>query len=185
MPLLKQITQEEAEAIFREHSAHIYRVALFLSKSRTLADDITQDTFLQVFRKYNSYDPSKPIRPWIYKIAVNITRNTLRKQKLFHFMKEAPDNEGCLLVEEQVLKNESAEELWKEINHLPLKSREIIIMHYYSGLKLNEISTALDIPLGTCKSRLNTARSTLEKNLLKNRTVILNKGEEAYGTIQF
>lgn len=182
---MKDISREQAEAIFREHSAHIYRVALFLSKSPALADDITQDTFLQVFRKYGSYNPSKPIKPWIYKIAVNTTRNTLRKQKLFHFMKETTDNEGCVFMEEQILKNEFAAELWKEINSLPLKSREIIVMHYYSDLKLSEIATVLGIPLGTCKSRLNTALSSLGKNLQNNNTVILNKGEEAYGSIQF
>ena len=181
---MKEITQEQAEAIFREHSAHIYRVALFLTKSPALADDITQDTFIQVFRKYSSYNPSMPISPWIYKIAVNTTRNTLRKQKLFHFMKETPDNEDYILVEEQILKNEFAGELWKEINSLPLKSREIIVMHYYSGLKLNEIATALGIPLGTCKSRLNAALSALEKKLQKNSTVNLNKGGEAYEPIR-
>lgn len=182
---MKEISQEEAEAIFREHSAHIYRIALFLSKSPTLADDITQDTFLKAFHKYGSYNPSKPIKPWIYKIAVNTTRNTLRKQKLFPFIKETADNEGCVFIEEQMLKNEFAEELWQEISDLPLKSREIIVMHYYSDLKLSEIATALGIPLGTCKSRLNTALSSLEKKLKKNNTVIINKGEEAYGSIQY
>jgi RNA polymerase sigma-70 factor (ECF subfamily) len=99
-------------------------------------------------------------------------------------MKETPDHEDCVFVEEQILKDEFAGELWKEINNLPLKSREIIVMHYYSGLKLNEIATALGIPLGTCKSRLNAALSSLEKKLQKNSTVILNKGGEAYEPIR-
>lgn len=180
---MKDISQEKAEAIFREHSAHVYRVALFLSKSPTLADDITQDTFLRVFQKYNSYDPGKPVSPWIYKIALNITRNTLRKRKWLHLIKETPDNEGWYSVEDKILKNEAAEELWTVINKLTLKSREIIVLHYYSGLKLQEISTILGIPLGTCKSRLNTALTSLEKQLKGYNIMISEKGENVYGTI--
>ena len=179
----KYITQDQAEVIFRDHSHHIYRAALFLTKSPTLADDITQDTFIQVFRKYHCYDPAKPISPWIYKIALNITRKTLRKQKWLFLTKEVPDNEGCNLVEKVVLKNEQDEELWKEINKLTQKSQEIIVMHYYSGLKLNEIATVLGIPLGTCKSRLNAALNSLGKQLHGNNITIANEGEDLYGTI--
>lgn len=180
---MRNISQEEAESIYREHSAHVYRTALFLSKSPTLADDITQDTFLRVFQKYHSYDPGKPIRPWIYKIALNITRNTLRKQKWLHLIREVPDNQAWNSVEDKILKNEAAEELWTEINKLTLKSREIIVLHYYSGMKLQEISAILGIPLGTCKSRLNTALSSLEKQLEENKITISKKGEDLYGTI--
>lgn len=180
---MKDISQEQAEAIFREHSSYVYRIALFLSKSPTLAEDITQDTLLQVFRKYNSYDPAKPIIPWIYKITLNITRKALRKQKWLHLVKEVPDNMSLNYVEDKILKNEMGEELWKEINKLTLKSREIIVLHYYLGLKLNEIAITLGIPLGTCKSRLNTALSSLAKQLKSNEITMVSKGEELYGRI--
>lgn len=177
------ITQDQAEAIFRDYSHQIYRASLFLTKSPTLADDITQDTFIQVFRKYHSYDPAKPLLPWIYKIAVNMTRKTLRKQKWLFLTKEVPDNEGHNYVEDVVLKNELDEEIWKEINKLTLKGREVIVMHYYSGLKLSETATALGIPLGTCKSRLNAALNSLGKQLHDNNIMMANEGEDLYGTI--
>ena len=177
------ITLDQAEAIFRDHSPQIYKAALFLTKSPTLADDITQDTFIQVFRKYRSYDSAKPILPWIYKIALNITRKTLGKQKWLFLTKEVPDNGGYNFVEDVVLKNELDQELWKEINKLTQKSQEIIVMHYYSGLKLNEIATTLGIPLGTCKSRLNAALNSLGKQLHTNNIMMSNEGEDLYGTI--
>ncbi len=86
-------------------------------------------------------------------------------------------------MEDKILKNEAAEELWTVINKLTLKSREIIVLHYYSGLKLQEISTILGIPLGTCKSRLNTALTSLEKQLKGYNIMISEKGENVYGTI--
>jgi RNA polymerase sigma factor (sigma-70 family) len=83
--LKEEISKEKAEAVFREHSQYIYRVALFLTSSRSLADDITQETFMQIFRQYHKFDISKPIQPWIYKITLHTTRNILRKQRWLHF----------------------------------------------------------------------------------------------------
>lgn len=180
---MKEISQDQAEAIFIEHYCYVYRTALFLAKSPTLAEDITQDTFLQVFLKYHSYDPTKPITPWIYKIALNITRRTLRKKKWLHLVKEVPANEGLNYVEDKIIKDELGEELLREINKLTLKSREVIVLHYYLGLKLNEVASTLGIPLGTCKSRLNTALNSLEKQIQGNEITSSSKGEDLYGTI--
>lgn len=159
------ISKEEAEAIFREYSAYVFRTALFLTKSATLAEDITQDTFLQVYRKYQSYDPTRPLAPWLYRIAVNITRNTLRQQKWVSLVKPLPACDKRDEIEEQVVRSELERELWHEVNQLTLKNREIIVLHYYLGFKLTEISGILGIPLGTCKSRLNSALTSLGKRI--------------------
>ncbi|MHB8127231.1 MAG: RNA polymerase sigma factor [Desulfitobacteriaceae bacterium] len=178
---MNEISKENAEMIFKEHSTFIYRVALFLTKSKELADDITQETFIQVFRKYHTFDSSKPIQPWMYKITINITRNILRKQKLLKFIH--PEISCLDLVENIVLKSEEEHELWREINNLGLKSREVVIMHFYSGMKLTEVSDSLRIPLGTCKSRLNAALNTLRKQLPKNEFDFINKGGDIFETI--
>ena len=178
-----EIPKEYAETLFRDNSAYVYRVALFLTKSKALADDITQETFLQVFRKYHLFDTTKPIQPWIYKITLNTVRNTLRKQKWLGFTGEVPECESMELVEATILKNEEEAELWRLINELPLKSREVIILHFYSGMKLKETATALGIPLGTCKSRLNQALKALRKRLPGNEFDILNTGGDICGTV--
>lgn len=163
--LFNEITKEQAETIYRDYSSYVFQAALFLTKSRTLADDITQETFIQIFRKYNTFDKTKPFKPWIYKITLNITRNMLRKYKWLHFLGDMPDGVALNNVEDSVIKSEGEREILKEINKLPQKSKEIIVLHYYAELKLNEIVEVLNIPLGTCKSRLNTALTILRKNL--------------------
>jgi RNA polymerase sigma factor (sigma-70 family) len=165
--LFNEITKEQAEAIYEEYSAYVFKTALFLTKSRTLADDITQETFIQIFRKYYTFDLSKPLKPWIYKITLNITRNMLRKYKWLKFLGDIPETVDVHNVEEDILNNEKGQELLKHINKLPQKSKEIIVLHYYAELKLTEITEVLNIPLGTCKSRLNTALTILRKNLPK------------------
>jgi len=178
-----ELSKEKAEMIFKEHSTYVYRVALFLTQSKELADDITQETFIQVFRKYYTFDSSKPIQPWIYKVTLNITRNMLRKQKWLRFIGQLPEKSNLYLVENSVLKSEEENELWKEIINLNLKSREVVILHFYSGMKLKEISDSLGIPLGTCKSRLNSALSTLRGRLPVNDFKFLNIGGDTFETL--
>lgn len=163
--MANEITKEQAETIYKEYSAYVYQTALFLTKSATLADDVTQETFIQIFRKYYTFDLTRPIKPWIYKITLNITRNMLRKHKWLKFIGDIPETAALHNVEEHILKNEEGRELLCQINRLPLKSKEIIVLHYYAQLKLNEIVEVLNIPLGTCKSRLNTALTILRRNL--------------------
>lgn len=161
----KEISRETAENIFNQHSAYVYKVALFLTKSKTLADDITQETFLQIFKKYHTYKTDRPIEPWIYKITLNITRNQLRKQKWLIFTDTVPESFELNNIEGQLIKSEEELELWGLINGLSQKCKEIIILHYYADMKLGDIAYTLDIPLGTCKSRLNSALTSLKKQL--------------------
>lgn len=174
------ISKEKAEAVFQEYSTYVYRVALFLTKSKMLADDITQEAFMQIFRTYDKFDDDKPIKPWIYKITLNTTRNILRKQRWLHFVGDTPEIMDMESIESAYIKGEEAGKLWEEINKLTLKSREVIILHFYCGMKLKEIAEIIDVPLGTCKSRLNQGLNALRKNLPENGFVILNKGGDIY-----
>lgn len=178
-----EITKENAELIFKEHSNYIYRTALYLTRSKELADDVTQETFIRAFRKYSTFDPAKPLQPWLYKIALNVTRNMLRKQRWLKFTDQLPEISCTDLVENSVFKTEERKELWRQINLLSSKSREVFILHFYSGFKLKEVSDILEIPLGTCKSRLNFALNTLRKQMPQNEFIFLDKGGDFYETI--
>ena len=163
--MVDKIAKEQATSIFKEYSSYVFQTALLLTNSRTLADDITQETFIQVFKKFYTFDSTKSVKPWIYKVTLNISRNIIRKQKWLKFTGNIPDTIDKYNVEEDILKNEEDMELWQEIIKLPLKSKELIVLHFYAGLKLKEIADILNIPIGTCKSRLNTALKTLRKNM--------------------
>lgn len=167
----KDISRENAEAIFNNHIAYIYRIALFLTKSKSLADDITQDTFLQILRKYHTYDSKRPIEPWIYKITLNTTRNTLRKQKWLSFIDQLPEHTAFDDTEDIILRNEEEAILWEAVHSLTHKSKEVILLHYYADMKLNDVADTLGIPLGTCKSRLNAALKNLNKYLVKTNFI--------------
>lgn len=179
--LATEITKEEAEIIFIEYSPYVYRTALLLTKSEALADDVTQETFIKVFEKYHLFDSTKPIKPWIYKITVNIFRNMYRKQKWLKFVGVIPDKPTSEnTVESSILRKELNWALYNEIGKLPAKSREVIVLYYFGELKLSEIASILDIPIGTCKSRLNRALKQL-RGKLPQKSIYINRGGEIHG----
>lgn len=164
----ERIDKDRLEELFNNHSSMVYRTAYFLTKSKVMADDITQETFIRIIKKFHLFDQTKAIEPWIYRMTVNITRNMIRKQKIkklfgIHY-DVLTENE----VEQSILQNEMEDQLWIEINLLPQKSKEVIVLHYYLELKLDEVADSLNIPIGTCKSRLNYALTKLRNRLSKN-----------------
>ncbi|WP_409343359.1 RNA polymerase sigma factor [Paenibacillus sp. MBLB4367] len=175
----QKIARKRAEEVFNDYSTYVYRVALLLTRSASLADDVTQETFLKVFKKIHTYDPMKPMQPWIYRITVNTTRNLLRKQRWLSFVGFTPDVQcESASVEGSIIQAAENEELLKEVNRLPLKGREVIVLHFYVGLKLTEIAETLQIPLGTCKSRLNAALKILRIQLPGNEMFSISEGGE-------
>lgn len=175
----QEIDRIRAEEIFNQYSTYVFRIALLLTRSASIADDVTQETFLKVFKNIHTYDPEKPMQPWIYRITVNTTRNLLRKQKWLIFVGSTPDVQlENTFVEDSIIQALENEELLKEVNRLPLKCREVIVLRYYVGLKLAEIAETLQIPLGTCKSRLNASIKLLRKQLPDNEMFLSLKGGE-------
>lgn len=162
------ITKETAEKLFHEYSDYVFRVAFFLTRSKELADDITQEVFIKAFLKYSSYNESKPFEPWIYKITINTARNMFRQKKATLLLQEAWEEASPDSVEDDMLGREARNALWQAVNRLNLQSREVIVLHYYCGLTLKEIAGVLGVPQGTCKSRLNYALKKLKQKMAQD-----------------
>lgn len=173
------ISKEEAGKIYEMHSDYVYKVALFLTKSRVMADDITQEVFIQVWLKYHTYDESRPFKPWLYQIVLNKVRNTLKRQR-YHLDLDSvfgkPDRQN---IEASLMKTEEEKILWRQVNGLSSKTREVIIMHYYMEMKLEEVAEVLSIPIGTCKSRLGAGLAKLRKNMNYSEVTYIER-REAY-----
>ena len=137
-----------------------------------LADDVFQTTFVQVFAKAAQYEAGRPVRPWLYAIATNQAIDALRRASrhpavsLEQTETEA-DGERRGLIDlleareadpfDNVDAAETRELVRACIGRLPDFLRQVLLMAYYQGLKYQEIADALDIPLGTVKSRLHAA----------------------------
>jgi RNA polymerase sigma factor (sigma-70 family) len=172
------LNESQAEELFSEFRDYVYRTALLLTKSRSLADDITQETFIRILTKYHTYDETKPIKPWIYTITINVTRSIMRKQKWMDRLSIFTDNiedDRINSLEDIFMHNEDVREIWEAVKGLSIKSREILILHFYLGFTLKESADVLGIPEGTAKSRMNTALKQLRRLDLKRFS---QKGED-------
>jgi RNA polymerase sigma-70 factor (ECF subfamily) len=145
-----------------------------------LADDVFQNTFLQVYQKANQYEPGRPVRPWLYTIATNQAVDALRRQNRYlavsldHSSAESQDGELRTLLElleatttdplDQVQGEERRVLVRNAVDQLPDFLRQVVILAYYQGLKYRDVAEILGIPVGTVKSRLHAALLRLHES---------------------
>lgn len=149
----------------------------FLNRS-DMVDDVFQETFLQLYTSRESFDPSRPLRPWLFTIAANKARDALRKiqrQPVHHIGPIADTGESSIddVVNtitsydttplEEVDNEETKERVRGVISEMPENLREILILAYFEQFSYKHMAQVLGIPIGTVKSRLHTAVTHFSK----------------------
>jgi RNA polymerase sigma-70 factor, ECF subfamily len=160
-------------ALVRRYERELYGYLCRYLGDRSLADDVFQNTFLQLYLKSDQYEPGRPVRPWLYTIATNQAIDALRRGgrhpavSLDQAAAEGADGEVRGLLElleaggaaplEQLQAEERRQAVRTAVERLPEFLRQVVILAYYQGLKYREIAEVLGIPVGTVKSRLHAA----------------------------
>ena len=139
-----------------------------------LADDVFQNTFVQVFLKIRQYEPGRAARPWLYAIATNQAIDALRRRNRRTADRpaetvSAPDEDGEARPLFELLpapgdappdaaeRTEERERVRAAVNRLPELLKQAVLLVYFQGLKYQDAADILDIPVGTVKSRLHAA----------------------------
>ncbi len=154
---------QEITRLVEQYGNDVYRVAFVILKSKELAEDVYQETFLRVCRSFSSYRGESSEKTWITSIAVNICRDYMRSawKKRVVVTDEFPTQSSDSDTEEIIEKRSEKQALIKAIMKLPNKYREIIHLYYYQEMDVKDIAGILKIPGGTVKSRLFKARNLL------------------------
>jgi RNA polymerase sigma-70 factor (ECF subfamily) len=138
------------------------------------SEDIVQDTFYRVYKNKHYYKEVAKFSTWIYTIAGNLAKTELRKRKrrkIFSINKETQSEKEFELPdperdpEEEVSSTITEKHIYKAIRNLPPKFRQVIILRDVQGFSYEEISSIINVPLGTVKSRVNRARLRLQEDL--------------------
>lgn len=153
--------------LVRLHAQGVLNVVHRMCGDAQLAEDAAQETFIRAWQSLPSYRPETPLRSWLYRIAVNAGTDMLRREKRI-----LPDDihdlgltDGRPGPEMLVSQKERAGLVQSAVLSLPEASRAVLVLREYEGLSYQEISSTLDIPVGTVMSRLNYARNTLKAKL--------------------
>jgi RNA polymerase sigma-70 factor (ECF subfamily) len=118
-----------------------------------------------VWEKLSSYRPGGNFRAWLVRIATNMTLDALRRQKPVVDIADLPLAARGPEPESAALRSERQAAVRAALMRLPLQSRTVLVLREYQALSYREIADALDIPLGTVKSRLSDARQRLKEEL--------------------
>ncbi len=163
---LQSTTEAEFEQIMREYGTRVLRLVTFMVKDRSLAEDITQDVFVKVYRYLPQFRGESHIHTWVYRIAVNECKGYLRSWSFRNiFPYSRVNKEGFDTVEGSVLERDERDQLVKHVLNLPPAYRQVIALHYYADLRIGEVAKVLGVTEGTVRTRLHRARQQLKMNM--------------------
>ncbi len=152
------------EGLVEEYKSRIFSYCLRMSAQPSDAEELAQDVFVQVYRCIGQYDASRgSLSTWIYHIAHNACANYWRARP--------PDSvdldsaRGVSLEHDPYPRWDERQRLIEALNRLNPGERELVLMKDYLNLKEQNIAVILDIPAGTVKSRLHSARRKLREYL--------------------
>lgn len=129
-----------------------------------IAEDCVQETFLRLI-KPRKYDDGQSFKPWVYRIATNVAIDQIRKRKPM-WLRESFEAASELRGPEAVVERaEATVAIRTALKQLPEDSRTVLMLRFYGDLSLQEIADALEIPLGTVKSRLFTAGQRMREQM--------------------
>jgi RNA polymerase sigma-70 factor (ECF subfamily) len=174
--LIQRVAMGEKEALedlYMRYSSPVYSLARFMLRQEALAEEATQDIFLNIWLKASSYNAERgEPRAWIMSVAHHKVVDIIRSRRRNITMTDPKDYETLdLLPSTQMPTAEEAElnlerdRIRKALSILPPAQKEVIVMAYFQGLSQSEIAEKLGQPLGTVKTRVRLAMQKLRAEL--------------------
>ena len=168
-----------------KYQAKIISVSQRLVKDINIAEDMAQETFIKAYKVLDSFREESAFYTWIYRIAVNTSKNYLisrgrSKENTESEMHNDLSNsilelEGQDSPEDLLLADNLKDLINTELNDLPEEIRTSLTLREYEGLSYEEISNILDCPVGTVRSRIFRGREVLSQAIRENFLVKNNK----------
>ena len=174
--LLQRIVERDKDALdalYGRYATPVYSLALHMLKQPPLAEEVTQDVFLNIWLKAASFNAERgQPRSWIMSVAHHRVVDVIRSRRRTASMTDPEGYEtlerlpsGGASVESQVQQNLDRERIMRALTTLPDNQREVILMAYYEGYSQSEMADRLGQPLGTIKTRVRLAMQKLRSAL--------------------
>jgi RNA polymerase sigma-70 factor (ECF subfamily) len=146
---------EAFDGLYAALSGRLRGYLLSLCRDRSLADDLLQDTFLQVHRSRRTYEPGRPVTPWVFAIARHVflmkRRSTGRRLRFEERL--ANDAASSDVVRDDVRTLAEQDEVRRALSRVPADQREALLLHHVQGWSFAEIAARLGIRVNAAKTR--------------------------------
>ncbi len=180
--LMQRFRRGQSEAfglLVRRYERELFGYLCRYLRDSALAEDVFQNTFLQVFLRQAQYEAGRPVRPWLFTIAQRQAIDAMRRNgrhqavRLDDALTDNGEGELAGLMEllihpgpapqEVASARERKDRIRATVDALPDLLRQVLLLAYYQGLKYREIADVLGVPVGTVKSRLHAALVKLQE----------------------
>ena len=155
-------TAEDLESAFHLWNTQIFRTIYARVGAKSIAEDITQESFLKAWKKRAMFDPEKAsLRTWLFSIALNTMRDYFRLEKKRRTA-ELPENvPGEVDVHAALLDREDVMRVFREMRAFPAREQELLTLRYVTGLTIKEIGKILKMNESAVKVAIHRARKKL------------------------
>lgn len=172
--------RERFEAMVSDHLDGLFGASLRLTRNRTRAEDLLQETFLRAWRSFHTFRPGTNVRAWLYRILMNAYIDGYRKSErepevvdqedvdefyLYSKVHESDDYRRAGNPEEVLLSRLMDADVKGALEGLPESFRNVVILADIEDFSYKEIAEILGIPIGTVMSRLHRGRRQLQVKL--------------------
>jgi RNA polymerase sigma-70 factor (ECF subfamily) len=160
---------EALTLLYRRRQAGVYRFALQMSGSKSIAEDVTQEVFLFLMREGSVFDPTRgSVSAFLFGVARNYVLRRLRVEQLLAPLNDESDDDTLLVQAgtdlcplEDLTRAETIESVRKAVLSLPAKYREVVVLCELQDVSYGETAEILGCAIGTVRSRLHRARALL------------------------
>ncbi len=172
--LIEAALQGETSAfgeLVQRYQDRLYSAVVHILGSRSDAEDVVQDAFIQAYVKLDTFKQNSRFYTWLYRIAFNVSISRRRRRRIEVSVDEGREMTGsepvddCAAPEARLEEEERREQLEVAMSRLTYEHREIIVLRHMEDFSYEEISEVLEISVGTVRSRLHRARAALLEHL--------------------
>ncbi len=158
----KQRNQNAFKRLYDKHLGKVYGLCLRMTGNRALAEEATQEVFIQVWRKIDTFNGDSSFSTWLHSLTANTTISYMRKQK--NWLQRMVHSDNYEEMAQQLPAGAPTDEAHLQacLARLPERARMVFVLHAIEGLRQEEIATSLGIAVGTVKAQFHRARELME-----------------------
>ena len=158
----RQGSQAAFRRLYDRHLGKVYGLCLRMTGNRQMAEEATQEVFIQLWRKLDTFAGDSSLSTWLHSLTANTTVSYLRKQKNWLQRMIRTDHYEAMAQQLPASAATDEEHLQACLARLPERARIVFVLHAIEGYRQEEIATTLGIAVGTVKAQFHRARQLME-----------------------